>query len=163
MLAETSRGVQHAPVHAWYAASKPPIVVMTFPDQVHDDQLRAALADVQRWLEKVDKPFGFIVDMRRPLAISSVQRQLIAEVEKASSAQDRRFNAAQAVVVTNAITRGIITAISWMSPPVYPLKIVPSLEHAWHWVLPQFEAALAQFPDGPLWQRAARAPSRRGV
>jgi hypothetical protein len=136
---------------------------MTFPDQVHNDELRAALDDVQRWLAKVDKPFGFIVDMRRPLAISSLQRHMIAEVEKASSEKDRRFNAAQAVVVTNAITRGIVTAISWMSPPVYPLKVLPSLEHAWAWVLPQFEAALAQFPHGPHWQRAAPARARSGA
>lgn len=153
----SARGMQRAPLHSWFAASKPPIIVMTFPDQVHNDQLRAALDDVQRWLAEVNEPFGFIVDMRRPLSISSTQRQMIAEVEKASSETDRRFNAAQAVVVTNAITRGIITAISWMSPPVYPLKIVPSIERAWHWVLPQFEAALAQYPDGPLWQRA-KAP-----
>jgi hypothetical protein len=136
---------------------------MTFPDQVHNDQLQAALDDVQRWLATVDKPFGFIVDMRRPLAISSLQRHMIAAVEKASSEKDRRFNAAQAVVVTNAITRGIITAISWMSPPVYPLKVVPSIERAWDWVLPQFEAALAQFPHGPHWQRTAAARARSGA
>jgi hypothetical protein len=154
----SARGMQRAPQNTWFAASKPPIIVMTFPDHVHNDHLRAALDDVQAWLRQVDAPFGFIVDMRRPLAISSVQRQMIAEVEKASSETDRRFNAAQAVVVTNALMRGIITAISWMSPPVYPLKIVPSIERAWLWVQPQFEEALAQYPDGPLWRRAAKAP-----
>jgi hypothetical protein len=159
----SAHGMQRAPLHPWYSASKPPIIVMTFPDRTHDDELEAALRDVQRWLEEVDQPFGFIVDMRRPLSISSVQRQMIAEVEKASSAKDRRFNAGQAVVVTNAVTRGIVTAISWMSPPVYPLKVVSSIERAWHWMLPQFATALAQFPDGPIWQRGPHVQARKGT
>jgi hypothetical protein len=159
----SAHGMDSAPLHPWYGASKPPIIVMTFPDRTHNEELKAALSDVQRWLEDVDRPFGFIVDMRRPLSISSVQRHMIAEVERASSAKDRRFNAGQAVVVTNAVTRGIVTAISWMSPPIYPLKVVPSVERAWDWILPQFERALAQFPDGPIWQRGPEAQSRNGA
>jgi hypothetical protein len=149
--------MQVGPSHPWYGASKPPIIVMTFPERVANDELEAALHDVQRWLLEVDRPFGFIVDMRRPLAISSVQRQMIAEVEKASAEKDRRYNAGQAIVVTNAIMRGIVTAISWMSPPIYPLRVVPSIEHAWHWMLPQFELAMAEYPDGPIWRRGRKA------
>ena len=47
--------------------------------------------------------------------------------------------------------RGVITAVYWLSPPVYPVKVVGSRAEALEWLEPMFEAALAEFPDGPAW------------
>ena len=160
-MVSESRVMTQGPDHAWYENVKAPIIIMHFPDRFGDEELDGALKAVQHWLLKeVDAPFSFIADMRRPLSITSKQRKMMADYEQSYVDIDRRFNAGQAVIVSNPITRGFITAIYWMSPPIYPTRIVGSMSEALHWLEPHFERALKEFPAGPVWTgRRRRAPS----
>ena len=141
--------MKRGPKHVWYDDSRAPVVVLTMPSKFDDAALTAALTAATRWLlEEVDAPFGFIADLQRPLAISPRQRKLVASAEAAYAHVDARFNAGQAFVVGSAISRGIVTALTWLSPPVYPYVVVSSIAEAFAWVEPQFDRFLAAHPHG---------------
>lgn len=129
---------------------------MHFPDVVTDEDLRSALDAVTHWLLKeVDGLFGFIADMRRPLGLSARQRSMLAEAEKTYKHVDRAFNAAQAVVVQSTLMRGVLTAIYWISPPVYPVKVSATLDDAYGWLDVHMKLAVEQYPHGPIWAKRA--------
>jgi hypothetical protein len=147
-------GMTFGPKHSWFESQHAPIIIMRFPDHFRDDELEEALRAVTEWLlESVDRPFGFIVDMQRPLVVSAKQREMMAACEKAYAHVDRRYNGGQAVIVSNPLIRGVVTAIYWIAPPVYPVKTLASMAQAMSWLRPQLDAALKQFPNGPIWQR----------
>lgn len=153
-MSSSTRSTLLGPDHAWYETAPGPIVTIHFPPVFSDKELAGALAAVERWLlEEVDAPFGFIVDMQRPLSINSVQRRMMAAAEARYAHVDLRFNAGQALVVPTAISRGIVTAISWVSPPVYPIQTFADMDSAKIWVQEELRLGIADFPSGPHWSR----------
>lgn len=125
---------------------------MHFPEVFNDSELDGALKAVHDWmLKEVDAPFGLVVDVQRPLAFSAVQRKMIADVEKSYRHVDRRYNGGQAVVVPTAVARGVLTAVYWLSPPVYPVQAVATLEEGLEWVENSLRTSLDDYPDGPGW------------
>ncbi len=126
--------------------------MMRFPRSFSDQELAGALAVVKRWLlEEVDAPFGFIVDIQRPLSVSSVQRKMMAEAEATYADVDLRYNAGQAVVVPTGLARGIATAVYWVSPPVYPVRTFAEVSAAKAWVAEELAHGIADFPSGRHW------------
>jgi len=52
-------------------------------------------------------------------APSAAIRRRIAELAKAHEEQSGRWVVHSATVVTNPVFRGVLTALNWLSPPVY--------------------------------------------
>jgi hypothetical protein len=149
------RVMTHGPAHSWFDGSRAPIIVMRFPEAVFsDEELAGALHAVQHWmLFQVDAPFGFIADLRHPLRVSAQQRRLLATAEASYRHVDRAYNAGQAVVVANPLARAVIRMVYRMTPPVYPVELVSTLDLALAWLEPFFLRAMTEFPDGPVWCR----------
>ena len=90
------------------------------------------------------------------MSVLSVHRKMMAEAEQSYAHVDLRYSAAQALVVPTALTRGIITAIAWISPLVYPTHTFAETATAKEWVSAELADALLDFPSGARWS------SRRG-
>lgn len=141
--------MQFGPEHAWFDASRAPYIIMRVPAVVGDDMLEGALREVSRWLlEDVNALFSFVANFERPLKITARQRRMMANAERQYAHVDRTYNAGQAVIVQSPMTRGVLTAVYWLSPPVYPYAFFSDMESAFSWLVPQFEHFAAAYPNG---------------
>jgi hypothetical protein len=130
---------------------------MQFPARFSDEDLQEALRVVTAWLlNDVDAPFGFIADLGAVEAMSARRRSIMPAAERLYAHVDRAYNAGQAVVVASALMRGIITAVMWLSLPVYPLKVCAALAAAETFVEEQLRRGLSDYPHGPHWKRRRR-------
>lgn len=146
-----SEGMQHAPANEWCSVHGPAVMKVVFPPQPTDDGVNAFVSAMQGWMEQVDRPYMFLLDLQHVLQVTSVQRRLLADGEAAYEAIERRFNGGQAMVVTSALQRGVLTAFHWISRPVWPSQIVASEAAADAWLEAQWKRVTVDFPDGPTW------------
>jgi len=52
--------------------------------------------------------------------------------------------------------RGLVTAVTWASAPVFPYKVVGSLAEALVWTGVRLDEAIRDYPDGPSWRARRR-------
>ncbi|MDQ3030873.1 MAG: hypothetical protein M3Y87_00515 [Myxococcota bacterium] len=131
---------------------------MNVPAQLGEAELRGALDALKTWLMvEVDRPYTLVVDIERVGALGAKERKLIAEYEKSYQRAERRFSTGQAFVATSQLVRGMMTAIFWLSPPVYPYRWFERRDDAERWAASDLAEGLADFPDGPYWRRRNRA------
>ena len=75
--------------------------------------------------------FVSIIEGKRVLQVPGpAARKLIAVKAKEHEPHSIRWVAQSTVVVQNGLVRGAVTAITWLSPPVYPLSFEPTLQAA---------------------------------
>ena len=79
------------------------------------------------------QPFVVIHDARRAARPTPKQRAFAATQQKRDAEGSRRYLRGTALVVTNALVAGVVTAINWITPPPYPQKIFSSLADAEKW------------------------------
>jgi len=148
---ERARGMAFAPEHSWFALEAPAVVSLTFPPDTSDGNVAEAFASLTAWMERVDRPYMFLIRADRVLSLTATQRRLMAEAEQGYAHIERRFNAGQAVVIQSVVQRGIFTAFTWISPPVWPYEITASAADAFAWLDRQWEEVTVDYPDGPVW------------
>lgn len=124
--------------------SRWPIVVVTPPRRVTDDQMRTHLATFAELQRDRGGPHILVLDLRRCEKISPRQREMIAE--RMPTATDHRACLGLAMVFTSTLTRGILTAIFWLRRPPYPTKIFSELAPALDWAQRTLHAE-TQTPD----------------
>lgn len=95
-------------------SSRWPLLVLTFPERIEPDDLRAAYAAWEVLFAR--GPHAVITDLRRfnPVFGPPTARRLIAEeVEKRRPAFDRLL-VAEARVVGDRVVAGLVTAFDWV-------------------------------------------------
>ncbi len=80
-----------------------------------------------------------LVNLHPLLVLSATQRRRIAEFKKRMVGHDRRYVAGFASVSPNTLVRGLMTAVYWVQPPVYPHLFVPTREVGLLWLREQLD------------------------
>jgi hypothetical protein len=129
-----------ANLHAWLDVSSYPILVARYPA---DSNSPEAAAEVEKfydafceWASRSDAPYTVIADTTLMNRIpSAVVRAAVAKGEARTAAFEARRNKGTAIVVANQITRGVATAVYWLSPPTYPTRMFATFDAALDWIL----------------------------
>jgi hypothetical protein len=98
-----------------------------------DEDLTAFLAAAEKLILALQTPYAWVVDVGGLLRVTAKQRRMFAEFEDRTKEQDAKLCAGAAIYAPTAFTRGLVTAVFWLSPPAYPTKIVASFEEAEAW------------------------------
>jgi hypothetical protein len=127
-------------VHPWIDQTRAPIYVLTFPSQASDGQLQAMCEARERWAQRAMYRVAWVVDLSGVLTATAQQRGLFSEHLKRFEAHDRAYNQGSALIVPNALVRGIVTAVFWLKPPSFPNQCFPDAEQAFAWAEKQLYA-----------------------
>jgi hypothetical protein len=106
--------------------------MMVFPPDVTQPVWDASLAALRGWLARAE-PFYVVCDSSKMAKLPNAkQRQSAGEFNKQESS--RRYIRGWANVAPSAMTRGLITAISWLAPDPWPMKAVATQAEAKAWL-----------------------------
>lgn len=119
--------------HPWLAVLQPRLYRQTFPKLSSDEELEEFLAALEANVAAQRAPFAWVVLADALLSSTAKQRKMFAAAEERMKPQDEKLCAGTAFVLTSAIARGAVTAVYWLSPPVYPYTIVAREETAVAW------------------------------
>ena len=103
--------------HFSVTATRLPMVDMTFHGALGVDDYRRTLDALIRIFNAHPAPFILLLDMREfnPLKITAAMRKQAAEVWHDNRELYLRVIVAEARVLTNPLTRGILTAFDWLT------------------------------------------------
>jgi len=111
-----------------------PVVVITIPKEPFD---QAGFDDhckkIFRYYER-GQSFGWVFDVRNSAVLTAGQRRTIAEQTDALSTRYPQIRCFAAVVVSSAVQRGIVRAITWLTRQPLPTQIFSSVDEAVAWV-----------------------------
>jgi hypothetical protein len=121
-----------------------PLVYVTWPEGLIDDaEFERAVLYIASLTQR-KQPFAVIHDTRKASRPTPKQRAFAAAQQKADAEDSRKWLHAVAIVVSNPIIAGAITAINWIAPLPYPQKFFSSFTGAEAWVSEKLEAAVSR-------------------
>jgi hypothetical protein len=133
-LLSDTRIVAHVrPSHPWISVIEYPLFQVSYPSEVTDEALTIMLEDLERIIFAMTAPYAWVVDLGRTLGATAKQRKMQAESELRLREHNRQHCAGVGLHVGNSVMRGVVTAVFWLSPPVYPYCITETLEEAQRW------------------------------
>ena len=127
--------------HPWIDVVEPRLYRQTFPKLSSDTELEEFLVALEANVEAQRAPFAWVILADALLSSTAKQRKMFASAEERMKEQDKKLCAGTAFVLTSAIARGAITAVYWLSPPVYPYTIVAREETAIAWAQTKLRAS----------------------
>jgi hypothetical protein len=137
--------------HPWLDVSAYPILVVRYP--ANSDRPEAATEVEQfydafcAWADSRQVPYTVIADTTMIKTIpSALVRAAVAKGEARTAEFEAKLNHGTAVIVANDITRGVATAVFWLSPPAYPMRMFANFDDALAWVLTRLDDAGLQRP-----------------
>ncbi len=119
--------------HPWIEDSKAPLYRHTYPSDADIDEVERFVRAWERLVLSHTTPYAVVADLSHVLKASSLARKAFADLQQRIATHEALYCAAAALVVPNAFTRGLITAVYWVSPPSYPYKLCSTVSegHAW--------------------------------
>ncbi len=109
-----------------------PILVVTLPSAVTDDELRSYLEQLGAHRGR-GQDYAIIVDANLSRGFSAKQRQMQADYIAAGLELTKRHLKAFAFVARSPMQRGMLTAVFWLGPPAWPHRVFSTLDEAKHW------------------------------
>ncbi len=122
----------------------PIFIVRMPPTELSSEAFEAHLAACRKPFRSAQS-FCMLINMGNHPPLSAAHRKASAEAMKADMARYPGLSAGLAIVVHSKITRGVVTAISWLVKPPYPF------------------AAFEKETDAIVWLRAQLAQHRSAV
>jgi hypothetical protein len=119
---------------------------VTFPAQAEDDELVAFTLAIRTIYRTTNHEVTWILDCSRVRKVSAKQRGILAKHEEDIKPFARRYNAGLAFVIASPLVRGMITAVTWLAPLVYPHDIFADMPSAEAWCRGQLARAQARAP-----------------
>lgn len=111
-----------------------PILRVRWPSTPIDDEELDRLRDLTARALARREPYAMISDARLAPAPNALQRKRMSEDAQAVEALLSRHMVASAVVVSSPVMRAIVTAVNWLAPPPYPVRIFSDITVAEEWV-----------------------------
>lgn len=138
--------------------SRWPLVVTRWPASLTDEELDAFLAEVVA-LHRRGEPFAHIIDGRFAAAASFAPRVRARAQQTLDGIRDlgAQLVRGEAYVITSALARGAITALTWIYPPSWPREVFATFSEAEDWALAQ----LGPLAPAPKSRAASGIASRR--
>jgi hypothetical protein len=131
-----------APTHPWLAEPAPSLYYQRVPPVFSDADLVRFIDALEALVAGQRAPFAWVVLADAMLSTSAKQRKLFSEAESRMQAQDRLYCAGTAIVLTSSMVRGVVTAVYWLTPPVYPYTLCANEEQARAWAGEKLAARL---------------------
>lgn len=78
--------------------------------------------------------YTLLFDARGAKPLGAQQRKLLADASLPTAADAARNCAGSAIVVSNMLLAGIVTALHWLKPTDYPEKVFSSVAEAEAWL-----------------------------
>ncbi|MCB9610135.1 MAG: hypothetical protein H6716_26345 [Polyangiaceae bacterium] len=103
-----------------------PILRVTFDVSISPTEVDAYLARCSELLSRRER-MGLLIDARRADVPDAKTRARFVEFFDVQRPRTRRYIAGMSVVLRTAMGRGVVTAVTWMESPSFPVK---SFEHA---------------------------------
>ena len=85
-------------------------------------------------IAKRGERYTLLFDGRGAKPLGAQQRKLLADASVPTAPYAARNCAGSAIVVSNMVLAGIVTALHWLKPTDYPEKVFSSLEEAEAWL-----------------------------
>ena len=125
--------------HPWIDVSRHPLVVFRVPESATQPEVLQALYNAWfQWLTDNPAPFVVIVDLSQMTSVpNATVRRIIAEGENRTAALETSYNKGNAIVISNPLVRGGMTAVYWVSSPKFPWRFFGTAAEAEHWVMQQ--------------------------
>lgn len=112
--------------HPWISELAPSLFLQVIPPTFNDSELAAFVAALEVLVGSQRAPFAWVVMADAILSTSARQRKMMADADARMQPQDKKFCAGTAIVLTSSVARGVVTAVYWLTPPVYPYVICPT-------------------------------------
>ena len=124
-----------------------PLVVLRATAAVDDpDALNASYRALERVLAK-QRRFLMLFDLRGASSSPSRRRRLLDWGLRHEQAL-RAYLGASGLVVGNGFERGFVTAMLWLQPVPWPMRVFSSLQEAEAWLMQEHAEALGSTADG---------------
>lgn len=111
------------PTHDWLSIIEGPLYGQVLPPRATDEELAAMLADVERITTTIGSFLGWVTDLSNILQVTPRQRKMYADSDERLRSHDAARCAGTAIICSGGFTRGIVTAVHWLTPPAYPFRI----------------------------------------
>ena len=125
--------------HPWLDTTRAPVYVACIPQRVHDADLIAHFQAVEAFLRERPERYAYVSDVSFVQSATATQRRIVADADKRLQDFDKQWLAGMAIVAKSALMRGAVTAVYWLSPPVYPYRVFSNLTEAIVWARNQLE------------------------
>ena len=111
--------------------SRAPLVFVVYEREVDEGDYELAMARY-RELSRQHSRIGYVIDFRRfdPVFASPIVRSKAARLFADNVAVLARSTVCEARVVANPISRGVLVAFDWITPPKWPTENVATMEEA---------------------------------
>jgi hypothetical protein len=117
-----------------------PLVTITWPAGWGPADLQGFIDDMTTMVRR-EQRIAVINDIRNTRAPTAAERKLIASAVSESEMYLRKYVLGWADVSSSALIRGIVTAIQWMNPSVYPHSIHGTMLEGESWCLARLRTA----------------------
>ena len=114
-------------------SSRWPLVLVTYPKEVTDAFVESLAQDLVA-IAKGDRSFAVLVDATSAAPLTAKQRAKIVSATDDNHAAFAMRCVGQAIVVRSALSRGVLTAMSWLKPPPMPMRTFDSTTLAEEWL-----------------------------
>ncbi len=118
--------------------SRHPLISIVWPPEYTTADVADFVVQAKKLVMNRER-IAIINDVLRTRAPTAIERKMITDGVGATSNYYRNYVAGWSDVLHNPFIRGVITAILWVSPPVYPHKVHVSLAEAEVWCRAQLE------------------------
>lgn len=120
-----------------YDTSEWPLLWVTMhKDGLTDPEVDAHVRFLEQKLQAGQR-FALLIDARQSRPLSPRGRQAIGQLLRRSFQRDPRVIAGIGVVLSSAIERGVLTAITWAAGRTYPQRAFATPMEAADWLLAQ--------------------------
>lgn len=120
--------------HLWVDSSAAPVYQVTFPRVATDEQLLSYCRAVESWSAQVLHPVAWLMDLSRVEQVSAQQRAIFAKYMETMGPFDQRCTKGTALILPNALLRGIATAVFWLYVPPFPHKTFADCSEGRAWL-----------------------------
>jgi hypothetical protein len=120
--------------HAWVDSSRAPLYQVSFPAHASDEKLLSYCRAVESWSAHVTYPVAWLMDLSRVEQVSAQQRAIFAKYMQGMEDFDRRCTKGSALILPNALMRGIATAIFWLYSPRFEHRTFAACAEGLSWL-----------------------------
>jgi hypothetical protein len=124
-----------------------PIVVVRYPKvAIDDDDFARLIEGVTSYIHRRE-PWGMLNDTRDAAIPNRAQTKAIVAMYDANEALVRQYWRGTALVFDSPLFAAVVTTISWLRPPLHPLKTFRRYDDAVAWLDERLRAEPVQAND----------------
>ena len=110
-----------------------PLVIFHAPASMTNEEMQTVM-DAVHEIYQHGESFGFLLDLRKYTKADPEQRKIMTDSLARNEEFGKKYCVGAAMIFSSPVVRGILTALHWVRPPVYPQKVFKEEPDARAWV-----------------------------